>query len=113
MKVPTVVIVILVSAIVILVVVNLWVTGFFDVKCNPEDHVCLTGVLCGFTSNSSHREFTDVRIDNISFTFYTFDKEMALYFVGLKVEINACYQENTSRSIQNYYDLISIFLVGE
>lgn len=113
MKVPTVVIVILVAAVVILVVVNLWVTGYFDVKCDPEYQVQITGVLQGFTSNSSHREFTDIRVDNLNYTFYTFDREMALHFVGSKMEINACYQQNTTRSIKNYYDMISIFLIEE
>lgn len=113
MKVPTVVIVILVAAVVILLLVNLWVTGYFDVKCDPEDQVQIVGILQGFTSNNTHREFIDVRVDGLNYTFYTFDREMALHFVGSRVELNVCFQQNTSRSIKNYYDLLSIFLIGE
>lgn len=113
MKVPTVVIVFLVVAVVFLVIVNLWVTGFFDVKCDPEDQVQITGVLQGFASNNLHREFTDMRVGGVNYTFYTFDRVMASHFIGSKVEINACYQQNTSRSIKNYYDMLSIFLVCE
>ena len=112
MRVPTVVIIFLVVAVVILVVVNMWVTGFFDVKCDIEDQVQITGVLQGFVSNSSYQEFTDIRVAGVNYTFYTFDKEMASHFIGSAVEINACFQQNTSRSIKNYYDLGSIFLSG-
>jgi len=113
MRVSTVIIIVLLVAASVIFVFHLEWQGFFNVKCDPEDQVHLTGMLQGFATNSTHRDYTDVRIDGVNYTFYMFDKEMALHFAGSKVEINACYCQNTSRSIKNYYDLLSIFLIGE
>jgi len=112
-RISTIIIIILLIAASIILVFHMEKMGFFDVKCNVEDQVQIVGILQGFASNSSYRDYTDVRVDGLNYTFYTFDKEMVLYFVGQTVEINCCYRQNTTRSIENYYNLISIYLTGE
>lgn len=113
MKISTVLTIGAAITIITLTGIVLWQYGFFDINCDPEDQVQITGILQGYTSNSSHRDFTDVRVDGLKYTFYTFDREMALQFIGCNVEINTCYQQNTTHKIKNYYDMTSIFLIGE
>jgi len=91
--------------------------GFFDVKCDEDERVMLEGVLLGFSRNESYRHYTNVRLQLLHeeklYVFQRVDKDLLKSFIGLDVQIDTCYCENTTYIVENYYDMITIFMIGE